>query len=133
MPAPATKIAPQKSVLLSVADLPKPSQRLGITSVTVGSWNGGDGMTVYVRELAASEADVWQRIMRHIGGSPPLDDVLDYLMCAICTPDGGAVFSSSEDREVLKSQSLAVLYAIFTKAMEAATITTATIESEKKG
>ena len=129
----ATKQTPTRHVLLSAADLPAPTQRLAIQSLEVGSWNGGEGTTIYVRELAASEMEIWTRIMRHVGGSPPIDDVVDYLMCAICTPEGTKVLTTAADREALLSQSIGVLFSIFTRAMDTATISTASIEAEKKG
>lgn len=124
--------AESKHVLLSPSDLPDGRYRLAIRSIDVGSWNGGKGTKVHVRELAASEIEIWQRVMQHVGGNPPLDDVLDYLMAAICTPDGRSIFTTEADREALRAQSLAVLFAIFTAAMNTATLSAASIAAEKK-
>lgn len=132
MAATARKEVQSKHVLLSSKDLPQGRYRLAIQSIDVPAWNNGEGTTVFVRELAASEIEVWQRVMQSVGGSPPLDDVVDYLMLAICTPEGDRIFATDADREALKAQSLTVLFSIFTKAMDTATLSTAAIAAEKK-
>ena len=119
----------ETTVILGAAQLPKPGAELVIDHLDVPQWGG----RVHVRELAASEAKVFQNITRHAGKPVPEDDLVNFLAAAICTPEGRPIFTTAEDRAALKRQSYVVLLTIFTKAMQVSYATPEGVAAEKKG
>ena len=103
---------------------------LRVEAMEIPAW----GLTVYVRELQASEAGIWREINASLesGQGFSIDNVIDLVMLTACNEAGERILTTPEHRKKLASKQWTVCQAIFLKALAVGRMSADGVESEKK-